>query len=73
LKLLAPEGILATFCCSHHVSAEFLLEVINDAAVDAHRSARVIGRFSQALDHPITLGVPETEYLKGFLLEVGHC
>jgi 23S rRNA (cytosine1962-C5)-methyltransferase len=72
LKLLAPDGILATFCCSHHVTAEFLLEVINDAAVDARRSARVIARFSQALDHPITLGVPETEYLKGFLFEVAH-
>jgi len=71
-KLLAPDGILATFCCSHHVTAEFLLEVINDAAVDAHRSPRMLARFSQALDHPITLGLPETEYLKGFLFEVAH-
>ncbi len=71
-KLLAPGGILATFCCSHHVTAEFLLEVINDAAVDAHCSARILARFSQSLDHPISLGVPETEYLKGFLLEANR-
>jgi 23S rRNA (cytosine1962-C5)-methyltransferase len=71
-KLLAPDGILATFSCSHHMTAEFLLDVINDAAVDARRSARVLARFSQALDHPITLGVPETEYLKGFLFEVAE-
>jgi 23S rRNA (cytosine1962-C5)-methyltransferase len=71
-RLLAPDGILATFCCSHHVPAEFLFEVINDAAVDARRTARVVARFSQSLDHPITLSIPETEYLKGFLFEVAQ-
>jgi 23S rRNA (cytosine1962-C5)-methyltransferase len=70
LKLLAPEGMLATFCCSHHVSREHFLGTINDATVDAKRTLRQIATFSQAADHPIIPTLPETEYLKGFLFEL---
>jgi 23S rRNA (cytosine1962-C5)-methyltransferase len=69
-KLLAPGGMLATFTCSHHVGAELLLEVVNDALVDAKRSARLVSRFGQAPDHPVMVGIPETEYLRGYLLEL---
>ena len=70
LQLLAPDGMLATFSCSHHVSREMLLEVIVDAGVDAKRSVRIVSYLSQALDHPILPHIPETEYLKGYLLQV---
>lgn len=70
LKLLTNEGLLATFCCSHHVTREIFLETINAAAVDAKRTLRQIGTFSQALDHPIITTLPETEYLQGFLFEL---
>ena len=70
LKLLGPEGMLATFCCSHHVSREHFLESINDATVDAKRTLRQLATFSQAADHPIIPTLPETEYLKGFLFEL---
>lgn len=70
LKLLNPGGLLATFCCSHHVSRELFMEVINEAAVDARRTLRLISSFQQADDHPIITTLPETEYLKGFLLEL---
>ena len=70
LKLLAPDGMLATFCCSHHVSREHFLGVINEAAVDAKRTLRQIATFSQSADHPIISTLPETEYLKGFLFEL---
>ncbi len=70
LKLLAPDGLLATFCCSHHVSREHLLGVINEAAVDTRRTLRQLETFSQAIDHPIISTMPETEYLKGFLFEL---
>ncbi|MGC3988465.1 MAG: class I SAM-dependent methyltransferase, partial [Chthoniobacteraceae bacterium] len=70
LKLLAPEGLLATFSCSHHVSGEGFREMIVESLVDAKRSARVLQTFSQAADHPILAGIPETEYLKGCLLEL---
>jgi 23S rRNA (cytosine1962-C5)-methyltransferase len=70
LKLLKNDGLLATFCCSHHVSRELFLETINAAAVDARRTLRQIGTFSQALDHPIITTIPETQYLQGFLFEL---
>ncbi len=70
LKLLAPEGMLATFCCSHHVSREALMEVVNEAAVDARRTLRQVAMLSQAADHPIITTLPETEYLKGYLFEL---
>jgi 23S rRNA (cytosine1962-C5)-methyltransferase len=70
LKLLAPGGLLATFSCSHHVSAELFKQVIMDALVDAKKSARQLKTFQQSADHPILVSIPETEYLKGYLLEL---
>ena len=70
LKLLNPDGLLATFCCSYHVSHEHFREVINDATVDAKKTLRQLATFTQALDHPIIPTLPETEYLKGCLFEL---
>jgi len=69
-KLLSKDGLLATFSCSHHVSDAAFSETITDALVDARRSARRLRRFEQAPDHPILPAIPETEYLRGFLLEM---
>jgi 23S rRNA (cytosine1962-C5)-methyltransferase len=69
-KLLSRDGLLATFCCSHHVNEAAFAQTIADALVDARRSARKLRRFEQALDHPVLPTLPETEYFKGFLLEM---
>lgn len=69
LRLLNPGGRLATFTCSHHVSARDLRAVIVDASVDARRHVRQIESLTQSADHPILPHIPETEYLNGFLLE----
>ncbi len=69
-KLLANDGLLATFSCSHHVSEAVFSQTIADALVDARRSARRLRRFEQALDHPVLPTLPETEYFKGILLEM---
>ncbi len=69
-KLLSPDGLLATFSCSHHVGAEVFDRMIADALVDARRSARRLRRFEQALDHPVLPTIPETEYFRGLLLEM---
>jgi 23S rRNA (cytosine1962-C5)-methyltransferase len=69
-KLLSKDGLLATFSCSHHVNDAAFLETISDALVDARRSARRLLRFEQAPDHPVLPTIPETEYFKGFLLEM---
>jgi 23S rRNA (cytosine1962-C5)-methyltransferase len=69
-KLMSRNGVLATFSCSHHVSENAFAQVIADALVDARRSARRLRRFEQAPDHPVLPTLPETEYLKGVLLEM---
>ncbi len=69
-QILAPEGLLATFSCSHHVGTEIFEKMIADALVDARRSARRLRRFEQALDHPVLPTLPETEYFRGMLLEM---
>jgi len=70
LKMLGPGGILVTCSCSYHVSETEFLEVVGEAARDAHRSLRVIEKRGQAKDHPILLSVPETSYLKCLILHV---
>jgi 23S rRNA (cytosine1962-C5)-methyltransferase len=69
LKLLSPDGLLATFCCSHHVSTADFREMLIEASVDAHRGVRLLRRYVQSPDHPIVPTIPETEYLQGYLLE----
>lgn len=70
LKLLAHDGHLATFSCSHHVSRELFLSNIRDASVDARKTLRLVESHSQRADHPILPGIPETEYLKGFTVQL---
>jgi len=69
-KVLSKGGLLATFSCSHHVSDTAFSDTITDALVDARRSTRRVRRFEQASDHPILPAIPETEYFRGFLLEM---
>jgi 23S rRNA (cytosine1962-C5)-methyltransferase len=64
LKMLRPGGILVTCSCSFHVSAPDFLEVVADAARDAHKFLRLLENRGQAKDHPTLLNVPETSYLK---------
>ncbi len=70
LKLLDSGGVLVTCSCSHHVSEADLLQVVAEAALDTHKTLRVLERRTQAADHPVVLTVPETMYLKCLLLEV---
>ncbi len=71
MRLLKIGGLLATSSCSFHVDRNTFLETLRDAARDAGRLCRVIETRSQAKDHPVNLGVPETEYLKCVIMEVG--
>jgi 23S rRNA (cytosine1962-C5)-methyltransferase len=70
LKLLKVGGVLATFCCSHHVSAELFQDTLLSAAFDTRRILRRAAIYSQSPDHPVIPMIPETEYLKGFAFEV---
>jgi len=70
LKLLNPGGVLITCTCSYHVSEELFLEILAEAAIDAHRRVQIIEKRMQATDHPVLLGMPETYYLKCVIARV---
>jgi len=68
LKILAPGGTLVTCSCSYHVSEADFAGIVYDAAVDAQALVTVVDKRMQGRDHPVLLGVPETYYLKCFIL-----
>jgi 23S rRNA (cytosine1962-C5)-methyltransferase len=68
LKLLNPGGVLVTCSCSYNVSEAVFAETVYSAAVDAQAQVTVVEKRMQARDHPVLLGVPETYYLKCFIL-----
>jgi len=70
MKMVRSGGILVTCSCSFAVSEEDFLGMLTEAAMDAHRSVKIIEKRIQAKDHPVLLGVPETYYLKCFILSV---
>ena len=68
LKLLNRGGTLITCSCSYNVSEADFAEIVYDAAVDAQAHVVVMEKRMQGRDHPVLLGVPETYYLKCFIL-----
>lgn len=64
LKMLRPGGVLVTCSCSFHVSEADFMQMLAEAAADAHRSLRIIEKRTQAKDHPVLLSHPESNYLK---------
>jgi 23S rRNA (cytosine1962-C5)-methyltransferase len=69
LKMLVSGGLLATFTCSHHITAEDWIGLLEEAAGDARCTLRLRERLSANPDHPVLVNVPETEYLRGYVLE----
>jgi len=69
LRWLAPGGVLATASCSHHLYEDTFLQIIQEAATRASRPVRVLYRGFQPPDHPVLLAMPETRYLKFFVVQ----
>ncbi len=70
MQMLPRGGFLATASCSHFVTDEMFREMLAKASHDTQVSLRQIEARSQAPDHPILWGVPETAYLKFYLFQV---
>ncbi|HVZ22273.1 MAG TPA: class I SAM-dependent rRNA methyltransferase [Vicinamibacterales bacterium] len=68
MRLLAPGGYLVTCSCSYNVDEEMFAEVIREASVDSHTPVTLVEKRMQGRDHPVLVGVPETYYLKCFIL-----
>jgi 23S rRNA (cytosine1962-C5)-methyltransferase len=68
LHLLNPGGYLVTCSCSYNVDEAMFGQVLYEASVDSHTPVTVVEKRMQGRDHPVLLGVPETYYLKCFIL-----
>ncbi len=70
MQALPPSSLLLTCSCSYQVDANLFQTVVFHAARQAGRDVRIIQRHRQALDHPVNIYHPETDYLKSLLLWV---
>jgi len=69
MRLLSPEGVLLTCSCSQNLSLEQFKKMLLQAARGAKRYFRISHFLTQAADHPILQAMPETQYLKGLILQ----
>ncbi len=65
---MPPASLLLTCSCSHHIDSTLFQQVIFQAACEAGRDVRIIGRHQMAEDHPVHLNHPEGDYLKSLCL-----
>jgi 23S rRNA (cytosine1962-C5)-methyltransferase len=64
LKLLAPDGVLVSCCCSGLITGEELEDVISQCAVNAKRDLQILERRGPSPDHPVAITCRESGYLK---------
>lgn len=70
IDLLAPEGILVSCSCSHHLDAEQLQRILLRESRAAGRRLQILEQGEQGPDHPVHPAIPETRYLKAFVCRV---
>ena len=68
MRLLAPGGWLLTCSCSHHLTRPMFEDVLRQAAADLPFRLMLHRRMAAGDDHPVWIGLPESEYLKVHLL-----
>jgi 23S rRNA (cytosine1962-C5)-methyltransferase len=68
LRILRPGGTLMTCSCSYNVDESLFLDIVHEAALDAHIPVSLVEKRMQGRDHPVLVGVPETYYLKCLVL-----
>jgi 23S rRNA (cytosine1962-C5)-methyltransferase len=70
MKKMKKNSLLFTSSCSYHIDSSLFKYIITSAGKQADRQLKIISSHRQALDHPINPFHPESEYLKGFVLEI---
>ena len=68
MRLLVPGGFLITCSCSYNISEEMFAAVLHEASADSRTPVTIVEKRTQGRDHPVLVGVPETYYLKCFIL-----
>ncbi|CAN5436460.1 class I SAM-dependent rRNA methyltransferase [soil metagenome] len=70
MRLLVKGGFLFTYSCSHHISEEMFEDILKKSSVDSKRKIQMIEKSVCSFDHPVLPAMPETKYLKGYVLRV---
>ena len=70
MQKMPPQSLLLTCSCSHYVEEALFQKVLFQAAAEANREVKIVGKHRLAFDHPLNLFHPESQYLKSFLLFV---
>jgi 23S rRNA (cytosine1962-C5)-methyltransferase len=70
MQKMPSESLLLTSSCSYYVDESLFQKVVFQAAAEAKREVRIIGRHRLAIDHPINIFHPEGDYLKSLLLYI---
>jgi 23S rRNA (cytosine1962-C5)-methyltransferase len=70
LRLLEPDGILVTCCCSGLITGDMLGDLLAQLAVEERRDVQLLERRGQAADHPVAVTCPESSYLKCLISRV---
>jgi 23S rRNA (cytosine1962-C5)-methyltransferase len=71
IRLLDPDGILVTCCCSGLIAREMLEELLGQLAAEERRDVQVLEQRGQAPDHPVSASCLESDYLKCLICRVG--
>lgn len=70
IRLTKKGGLLSIYSCSGAVTSTDLRMALAYAIKDAGVKAVIMNQLHQSPCHPISVAVPETEYLKGFLVRI---
>lgn len=70
MKIIEDGGYLYTCSCSHYMTIDLFLQMLQDAAKDAKKKVQMVEMRIQSKDHPALLGSDESLYLKCVILRV---
>ena len=70
MKALPRGGFLATASCSALASEEAFKNAIYEASLKAGVTLKQVSATGPSPDHPETIGIPETKYLKFFIFQI---
>ena len=68
MRLLSAGGYLVTCSCSYNVNEAMFEDMLHQSSIDSHTPMAIVEKRMQGRDHPVLIGVPETHYLKCFIL-----
>ena len=70
MRLIPRGGYLVTCSCSHFMTDELFRAMLRNAARDAGVELRLVEFRRQSPDHPVLLNVPDSDYLKFYILQI---